>query len=359
VEQERRLAGVAAAGTYADLTSLVDGLPGPFPMARDDLLVTAADRQTVLDRLSASRADGLLTADEHAELQDSVRGAERYRNFDQVAVHPVEPASPAEQPAESKSPGRAGRRGLLAVVVAAMVATGVFIVVRHAGGAPPDQGLADPRVLWSAPYDRPSEVRGVGSWITSDTVIRADTDKVVAYAVSDGHVSWTFPLPAGNTVCTMSRTVEGNIGLIGYAALGLGEDCSTPVALDTGTGRSMWQRQRPASETISDAGSDEVALAKDVAVIKEPTGFVAVDLQGKTPRWRLAAAKTCAPNFVAAAGDTAAMVTVCVNQTAHLVVVAAARASNGGARSFAPAPKGKANSATARRNSSCSLSTLW
>ena len=209
-----------------------------------------------------------------------------------------------------------------AVVVAVAASVGLIVHYTNSESAE-DAATRDLKVLWSAPYDRPSDVRGVGNWITGDLVVRARTDKVVGYAVADGRVGWTLPIPAGRAVCTMSRTVAGNVGLVGHGP----EDeyhCTTLVAVDLGTGQPLWQRQRPVSEDNSDNRADEVAVTADTAVIKEPNGFVAVDLRGNKERWRLAAGKGCLAYSVTADGDTAVLVTTCANHVARLLVVDAA-----------------------------------
>ena len=327
LEQERRLVAIAAAGTYADLKSLVDGVPGPPQATRDDLLVSTADRQSALDRLDRLLADGLLTADEHEDRQASVRTAERYRDLDRAVsegppestpapARPAEAASPAARPAADRS----GRFILVAAVVVA-VAASVGLIVHYAGDESAEEAAGrDPKVLWSAPFDRPSDAYGVGNWFTDGTVVRARNDKVVGYAVADGRVSWTLPIPTGDVVCTMSRTVAGNVGLIGHAAKDEGH-CTNLVAVDIDTGLPLWQRRRPVPEENSDIGADEVAVAGEIAVIKEPAGFVAVNLSDNKQRWRLAVGKGCLAYSVTAAADTAALVTTCAKNVARLLVV--------------------------------------
>ncbi|SBT47418.1 protein of unknown function (DUF1707) [Micromonospora narathiwatensis] len=447
-QHERRLAGLAGAETYADLRGLLDGVPGPPSATRKKLLVSAGDREATLDRLSQAFADGMLTADEHAELRTSAQRATRYRDLDQVAAglagragttdraravrrldqahadgrlnaaehaervraanaatredelarllddlpgraptrsllssvrryrlsdterdqavqelqqalndgqltldeydertraayaaqaarelkplladiiepEPSRRAAGAADPVENRTVGR--RRVAIAAVVVGCLALGVGGLVWHGGGKQQrEQGDTSHavHVLWSAPVDRPSTVKGVGNWVAGDTVIRARTDKVVAYQLADGQVSWTFQLPARQQVCAMSRTTEGGIGLIAYSPDGEYR-CATLVALDVTNGRLLWHRETRIPPEIFRwyGGSEEFALTTETAVIKEPTGFVAVDARENKPRWRLPAARGCEPYSVAAGGGVAALLSTCEGRTARLTVV--------------------------------------
>jgi outer membrane protein assembly factor BamB len=500
-ECDQRLAGLAAATVYADLTRLTAGIPGPPRARRETLLVSTADRQAVLDRLSRLVIEEVLGADEHAELQARVRGARLYRDLDRITADEDKRVAPAERAramrlldeahaagrldaaeherrvaaagaarldadldplltdlaalpagsllslsgqhrlsdaerelalqelqhavddgrltqqeyddraraareittvkrlrplladlvesrpagadpsdlkdrlagadpsdlkdrlaakhrpagatdqATSPGPGRRGaatRRWWFTAVAAVVAGAAVIGGIRVAGSDADDgsgtaagtapagtapagtaragtaAGRPDPAVRWAAPYDRPSGVIGVGNWVTGDSVIRARTDRVVAYALDSGREAWAFPVPARHAVCTMSRTVQQNVGLIGYGPDD-GSRCSTIVALDTGTGKALWQRERPHPDDYFDGGGgDETALTGDVALVKDRTGFVAVGPRDNKQRWRAPLAKGCRAYSVTAAGDAAALVTACPGHAAHLAVVDAA-----------------------------------
>ncbi|GFJ94761.1 hypothetical protein Prum_084030 [Phytohabitans rumicis] len=446
-EHERRLAGVASAGTYAELKPLVDGVPGPPETPRADLFVSAADRQAVLDRLAAALTDGLLSADEHRDRRADVGRAERYRQLDELAIDLGERANPAERaravrrldhahaagqldaaehakrvaaataatrdrdlaklltdltptpgsratansllalkrrhrltdaerelaaqelqhalddgrltldeydervtkayaagtagalrpllddlvvPDEQPPAGTAPRRpakgrpaGLAVAVVIVVVLAVIGAVI---GLTDEDPGTGDAAagpslgVRWIAAFDRPPGAKGLGTWFTDGAVIRARDDRVVAYDLADGHVEWTFQVPADNELCTMSRAVDGDVGIVGY---GPEYRCTTIVGLDLRTGQPLWQRPRPGGG-IDYRYAHEVALARDTAVIREPTGFVAVDARSDAQRWRLPVAKGCLPYSVTAAGDVAALLTACPDRTMTLALVDAA-----------------------------------
>lgn len=446
-EHERRLTGVAAAGTYADLTKLVDGVPGPPDAARDTLLVSEPDRRAVLDGLAAALTDGMISADEHRDLRAAARRAKRYRDLDALAIDVDARANPAERaravrrldqardagqldaaehmkriaaarsatrdaelvdlladltpsPARSllslrrnhrladaereqaaqelrhalddgrlaldeydervrkayaaatagelrplltdllaptdgppapTARGRRPRRWLAVVAAATVVAVVASVVVYRSGADAPRGGTgrapAGPEigVLWSAPLDRPSDVEGEGSWVTDRMVIRARTDRMVAYDVADGHEAWSFPIPPDHELCGMSRTIDRNIGLVAYGAEGT-YYCPTVAAVDLGSGRPLWQRQRPEAKEYNNtyANGEELALAGDVAVLREAHAFVAVDARANTQRWRLPVAKGCRPYSVTASGTVAVLLTACDDRTARLALVDAA-----------------------------------
>jgi len=160
----------------------------------------------------------------------------------------------------------------------------------------------------------------MSSWIAGDLLIRARSDKIVASALADGRESWVFAFPRGNQLCTMSRGIEDNIGIVGYKS----DDeshCITMVALDLATGRTLWQRQRgPLPPVPFRTDVDEIAVAGQVALSREASGFAAVDLHDGKPRWRKAAAAGCEVYSVAAEGDTAVLLSACKNHTLALVV---------------------------------------
>jgi hypothetical protein len=94
---------------------------------------------------------------------------------------------------------------------------------------------------WQADRDTPSALTGKGVWTTDGggTVVRVRTDALVAHTARDGEVRWTSVLPARQSVCAMSDTTSGGIGVIAY-----GREkgaCATVRAVDLKTGRTLWQ----------------------------------------------------------------------------------------------------------------------
>ncbi len=188
-------------------------------------------------------------------------------------------------------------RGLPSIAVGGLIGLGVFLLV------------AGPvlRTAWSAPLDRPSGIRAVGSWTSGDLVVRARPDQVVAYRGATGEVVWRWSPPGEDSVCAMSRESGHGLGLIGHA--GLNQPCAGVVALDLSTGASRWTAQLDAPARTGDAATDGLlAIAGDRAVLQENAGWRAVNLADGTAAWRSDADPGCSPLRVA--GSPTAVVTV-------------------------------------------------
>lgn len=288
-----------------------------------------AEREQAAQELRHALDDGRLTLDEYDERVQKAYAAGTAGELRPLLKDLLAPA------AGKPSAPTAGQRKswwIAGATTAAIIAVVAGIIVYRSGegdgsgGAPAVTGGApELGVVWSAPLDRPSDVESEGSWITDRTVIRARTDRMTAYDLADGHVVWTFPVPADHKLCGMSRTIDRNLGLIAYGPEGR-YYCPTVAALDLGTGRPLWQRQRPEAAEFNNTYfyADEIALAGDVAVLREAHAFLAVDARANTQRWRLPVAKGCRPYSVTASGAVAALLTACDDRSAQLALVDAA-----------------------------------
>ncbi|MEH1130768.1 DUF1707 domain-containing protein [Micromonospora sp. CPCC 206061] len=328
-EHAERVAAAHAATQDRELAALLADLTpatGGRATARSLLALnrrhrlTDAERELAAQELQHALDDGRLTLDEY---DDRVQKA--YAAGTAAALRPLlrDLVVPDDRPPADRTPRRRPRFWWIplvavpAVVIVVAVVVGVAAFIdRGDGGGPAGRDID---VLWTAPFDRPSNVVGQGSWITDRAVIRARLDRLVAYDLADGRVAWTFPVPAEHELCTMSGTVDGNVGVIGYAPASSFE-CTTLVAVDLGTGRSLWQRPRPGFGGEHRSG-DEVAVVGETAIIREPTGFVAVDARANTRKWRLPVAKGCRTYSVTASPDVAALVSACANRAATLALV--------------------------------------
>ncbi|TYK47116.1 PQQ-binding-like beta-propeller repeat protein [Actinomadura decatromicini] len=115
------------------------------------------------------------------------------------------------------------------------------------------------RFAWSAPSDRGSDTDTEGVWITGDAVVRGKFDGLTAYAAGTGEQSWNSVLPGRDTLCAMSRTVEGGVGLIAHEP-GSGQ-CGSLAAIDTATGRTLWNRTLPTGRPSLSDKADSLAIA--------------------------------------------------------------------------------------------------
>ncbi|MDX3195081.1 PQQ-binding-like beta-propeller repeat protein [Streptomyces sp. MN03-5084-2B] len=171
-------------------------------------------------------------------------------------------------------------------------------------------------VRWSAPPDRPADVRMVGNWVHDDLVVRVRPDRLTAYTARG--IAWTTEVPGRNAVCAMSRDAVNGIGLVAWAVDG--RPCATVVALDLRTGQPRWQRTRATAEPFAAEVTGGLAIAGDVVVFTEPTGVRAVGRENDD-RWSLDAGAGCRP--VGAAADTGQVTVVigCADGSRHVVTV--------------------------------------
>ncbi|MEV7770729.1 PQQ-binding-like beta-propeller repeat protein [Kitasatospora sp. NPDC086791] len=210
------------------------------------------------------------------------------------------------------------RFGLPSAAVGALLGLGIFVT--FAG-----DGLDD---SWTAPLDRPSTTRAVGSWTAGDLVVRVRPDLVVAYRSATGAVVWRWSPPGEDSVCAMSRGIgqggagqsaagqggagqsaagPGGIGLIGHSPHD--KPCAAVTALDLSDGREGWTTAVDAPARDGDAAApDVVAVAGQQAVLQEKGGWRAVRLTDGGTAWRTTVDPGCAPLQVA--GGAADVVTV-------------------------------------------------
>lgn len=148
--------------------------------------------------------------------------------------------------------------------------------------------LAGPPALhqvWVAPPDRPSNMHGLGVWSDGSTVVRVRTDEAVAFDAASGEVEWTYRLPGEAALCSMSRGVSGDVGLIGYALDG--QPCSTVVAVDLTSGKQLWQATRTAAaRSGTGVYHDDMAVGGSVAVLRQPTSIVGLDAHTGKQLWQ-------------------------------------------------------------------------
>ncbi|MFJ2580418.1 PQQ-binding-like beta-propeller repeat protein [Kitasatospora aureofaciens] len=194
------------------------------------------------------------------------------------------------------------RLGLPSAAVGALLGLGVFVL--FAG-----QGLND---AWTAPLDRPSDVRAVGSWTSGDLVVRARPDQVVAYRVATGEVAWRWTPPAEDSVCAMSRETGHGIGLLGHG--GHDRPCAGVVALDLPSGAARWTAQLDAPVRIGDAAAPgPLAIAGDRAVLQDNGGWRALNLADGSAVWRSVPDAGCSPLSVAGGPDSVVTVAQCTS----------------------------------------------
>lgn len=260
-DYEKRLAGVAAAGTYADFQPLVDGVPGPPDSSRDDLLVSAADRQAAL----------------HRNRQAAAKKATRYRQLDEVLklrrrADPAERARVVRRLDEAHATGRLNAEQHAERVSAARAATR-------------DSELA--RLLADLTTDAPSLLSLKSRHRLSDGE-RQQAVQELQHGLDAGRL----------TLDEYDERVRR-----AYAAETAG--ALRPLLAD------LLPSPPAEAATSSPQTGRRLRWPVAVAIVREPAAFVALDPRTGKQRWRLAAPKRCRTYSATTGADTAALLDVC------------------------------------------------
>ncbi|WP_411083884.1 hypothetical protein [Streptomyces sp. cmx-18-6] len=163
--------------------------------------------------------------------------------------------------------------------------------------------------VWAVPKDHPGAAEAVGAWTTADQVVRVRPDLVTAYRTGDGGAAWTWEPPARDTVCAMSTATHGGLGLIGHAPEG--EPCRTTAALDLREGATRWAHHDDPGRSSAGPFSRSLALAGDVAVVRDESGWRGLSAVDGRERWRAGGGEGCRPVFVDASRRTVVAVAHC------------------------------------------------
>ncbi|MFI0405418.1 PQQ-binding-like beta-propeller repeat protein [Actinomadura sp. 3N508] len=155
---------------------------------------------------------------------------------------------------------------------------------------------------WSAPHDRGSDTDTEGVWTSGDTVIRAKFDGLTAYTAGTGRQTWKSTLPARDTLCAMSRTVENNVGLIAHEPGS--SQCGSIQAIDTTTGKQLWTRTLPAGKPVLEKDADTLTTAGTTGAYRTSETIEAFGLRdGKTLWQKARTSPYCSIGWLAGASN--------------------------------------------------------
>uniref|UniRef100_UPI0015F10C84 outer membrane protein assembly factor BamB family protein n=1 Tax=Streptomyces phytophilus TaxID=722715 RepID=UPI0015F10C84 len=127
----------------------------------------------------------------------------------------------------------------------------------------------------------------VGGWLTEHAAARTDSRGTVGLDPADGSRLWSVPPPKGSAVaCRTSHgrtaTYDG-IGAVVYGDEDDGlDDCDVVGAVDTATGKLLWQRETGGSSTRSPA----VGMSGGRLVIAAEKGVLGLDPRTGDERWQ-------------------------------------------------------------------------
>jgi outer membrane protein assembly factor BamB len=153
--------------------------------------------------------------------------------------------------------------------------------------------------LWSAPSDANPDLDTVGVWTDGATLARVRVDQVTGYVASTGGVAWTYPLTGQDVVCSVSRSVDAHLAVLGVAA-GQDAPCDSVVVLDLRTGRPVWNHTLPAGDEPTDTVTNYVTIGSGTVTVALSDGLVGYDEQTGRQRWQQPLPADCGDAAIAA-----------------------------------------------------------
>ncbi|WP_433434083.1 PQQ-binding-like beta-propeller repeat protein [Nonomuraea sp. CA-141351] len=176
----------------------------------------------------------------------------------------------------------AGVMGLLAV------GTGTAWFVATGGGSPTTgggngngSGESTAVTEWAVPLtnaDSTDFTSGLAfaSWLTDKTIIRAQKDGILAYALNSGKRAWGTPAP-GAQLCGATQHLAQGKGAIAYGSSTL---CDHLAGVDTATGKLTWKIKISAEKA-------RISNSLTVPRILDADGMAIVDLNDVLTGYRL------------------------------------------------------------------------
>ncbi|WP_194891401.1 outer membrane protein assembly factor BamB family protein [Catenulispora pinisilvae] len=175
---------------------------------------------------------------------------------------------------------RSGVYVLLGIAMVVLFAHGLLALVEQSTYTPGTDGIAP---AWSKPT-LGAAVRG--TWVYGDDLIVATPSAVTAYRAANGDQDWTWPVPAGKTICLMSQSASTPRGAVIY---GTGQNCGNLQVIDLATGNQVWSG--PVDLTDSKGFSPSIGtagLSIKGSYVLAPYGdkdVVAIDVTTHRPVW--------------------------------------------------------------------------
>ncbi|MFJ8044181.1 PQQ-binding-like beta-propeller repeat protein [Kitasatospora sp. NPDC096147] len=183
----------------------------------------------------------------------------------------------------------AGVAALGVLIAAALTVTGdqedEATAAGPAAAAPKTFNVAHTKTWTAQPVAAPpagADDTLLGSWITADTLVRADSTGVHAYALADGKPAWTVTPPADGAVpCGLSPSVnsEGLGAALFRPAADPKSPCSLLAAVDTRTGKNVWTK--PVSDAKENYTAHASVLADRIVVVGEDRAAAWAAADGK------------------------------------------------------------------------------
>jgi hypothetical protein len=214
---------------------------------------------------------------------------------------------------------------LLAVAVVGVSAAGTAALM-----ADPTAEKSTPKVpppvrnaAWTvdAAHDADSLTALSGAWVTDALVVRGGADGLHAVQRKDRSTAWDLPVSAdGGSVCAMSPTVDGGIGVISYTAT-FASLCTSVSGVELSTGHVLWTAQTPAAFGVKEANAAAVAVDHGIALVDssnpgaaDPKGVASViglDARSGAAKWKHTTTCIHSSSSLLAGGGQTTLVEAC------------------------------------------------
>lgn len=200
------------------------------------------------------------------------------------------------------TPRRPRRKGLLiglggggGAALVLIVVLLVWLFTRGGDGDQPDVGY---HVAWQVKGDGRAPV---DAYLAGSLAIRADVLGVSGYDVADGSRKWHVAVPGGEQLCTVSPNAPGNVLAFVHGAGA--SNCTTVTAIDTTTGKTLWQANPPVKSGVKPAAAGVAVLQNKVVV---SNGYRVVGYDAKTGKalWNIGPSNAqCGPGDLMASSS--------------------------------------------------------
>lgn len=185
--------------------------------------------------------------------------------------------------------GLAGGGGLALVVIVVLL---VWLFTRGDNGDQPDVGY---QVAWQVRGDGKAPV---DAFLAGSLAVRADVLGVTAYDAADGTKKWQVPVPTGQQLCTVSPNAPGNVLAVVHGPGA--SNCTTVTAIDTTTGKTLWQANPPVKSGVKPVAAG-VAVLQNKVVVSNGYRVVGYDAKSGKALWNIGPSNAqCGPGDVMA-----------------------------------------------------------
>ncbi|AGZ43920.1 outer membrane protein assembly factor BamB family protein [Actinoplanes friuliensis] len=182
-------------------------------------------------------------------------------------------------------------------------------------------------VAWQLEY--PGDANGkdtdterlYASWLVGDVVVRAQSDGVVGYSISDGSQVWGTPVPSGSIMCGATLTQQDGFAAITY---GSSKKCDSVAGIDLRTGKETFTAKIEAEDTKGrfDTKAPLLNIVGKYVVVSMEDKVTAYEVADGKRRWTRTGGLGCTTGAQMAAGNGIVLVSEkCLGKGDKLIAV--------------------------------------